>query len=46
MINPFASILFEITTAGLIGIFFVLIDFKMDSILLPRPEIRIPRFSN
>ena len=28
------------------GIFFVLIDFKMDSILLPRPEIRIPRFSN
>ena len=35
-----------ISTAGLIGIFFVLIDFKMDSILLPRPEIRIPRFSN
>jgi len=38
--------LFEITTAGFIGIFFFLIDFRMDSMLLPRPEIKIPRFSN
>jgi len=28
------------------GIFFFLIDFRMYSMLLPRPEIRIPRFSN
>jgi len=32
--------------AGFIGIFFFLIDFRIDSMLLPRPEIKIPRFSN
>jgi len=37
--------LLEITTAGMIGIFFFFIDFKMASILLPRPEIKIARFS-
>jgi hypothetical protein len=36
----------DITMAGFIGIFFRFIDFRMASMLLPRPEIKIPRFSN
>jgi len=38
--------LFDMITAGFMGIFLCLIDFKIYSMLLPRPEIKIPKFSN
>src|SRR5690348_40611 len=45
MAKPFASGLFEITSTGLIGILFFLTAFKIFSILLPLPEIKMTRFS-
>ena len=44
--NPLALGLFDITTDGLIGIFCFFIVFRIASMLLPRPEIRIPKCSN
>src|SRR3970040_936608 len=44
ILRPFASGLLDITTLGFIGIFFIFMVFKMASILLPLPEIKIARF--
>src|SRR5574338_484042 len=45
ILRPSASGLFDITIVGLIGIFCLLTALRIASILLPLPDIRIPKFS-